>query len=346
MPPAHQANFRRLECHIPYELNIQFFRLGLPRLRFMLRPDFRSTHFRSILLLVFVLCRISISELLKWAFLAGHWTFASEIGPRRKMTGQKGRSSRMGLPPSGMIALWAATASERTGQMNISDPGDFDGFITPEGELVPLTDVDRIYALVSRGTDQCQAIMDRLWDLGRECAESGYHDAAYGYFLKLLPLANEDQERAHCLLSMGQAREAAGDFESAKEIYLQAFSLPQALNQVWYFLNNNLGFCLNGAGDYQLAARHCRAAIKIDRKRHNAHKNLGVSLYGMKKYKAAARCLVRATLLCPRDARALTLLEGLVASHTEVLEEDPRLLDLLMECHKAVRSASVPTRPQ
>ncbi len=230
--------------------------------------------------------------------------------------------------------------------MKAGNSGGFNGFITPEGEVVSLTDVDRMYVILSRRTEKCSDMVERMWELAQECSENGYHDAAYRYIVKILPLTETDGERAQCLLSMGQARESAGNLGAAQEVYSQAFALSQESNLTWYFLNNNLGFCLSHAGDYKAAAKHCRVAIKIDRKRHNAHKNLGIALYGMKKYATAARCLIRATLLCPQDRRALSLLEGLLASHTEVLEEDPRLLDLLLECHQAVHSASGPIRPQ
>jgi tetratricopeptide (TPR) repeat protein len=230
--------------------------------------------------------------------------------------------------------------------MNERNSGDFSGFVTPEGEIISLTDVDRMYTVLSRRTDKGSEIIERMWELAQECSENGHHDAAYRYIVKILPLTETDGERAQCLLSMGQARESAGDLLAAQEVYSQAFALPSESNLTWYFLNNNLGFCLNHAGNYKGAARHCRLAIRIDRRRHNAHKNLGIALYGLKKYVPAARCFIRATLLCPQDGRALSLLEGLLASHTEVLEQDPRLLDLLLECHQAVHSVSGPMRPQ
>ncbi len=95
------------------------------------------------------------------------------------------------------------------------------------------------------------------------------------------------------------------------------FSLPQAKDDVWYFLNNNLAYCLNAEGNHNKAETHCRAAIRINSKRHNAHKNLGIALESQGRYADAARSYIRAARLCPQDTRAAALLERLIDAHTE-----------------------------
>jgi hypothetical protein len=57
----------------------------------------------------------------------------------------------------------------------------------------------------------------------------------------------------------------------------------------------------------------CRAAVAIDPRRRNAHKNLGVALQGLGRYAEAARSYLRAADICPADTRALRLLQALIA---------------------------------
>jgi tetratricopeptide (TPR) repeat protein len=138
---------------------------------------------------------------------------------------------------------------------------------------------------------------------------------------------------------MGQARENSRNYKAAVEVYSRAFELPQEKNEIWYFLNNNLAYCLNQERLYMQAQKHCRVAIEIDSQRHNAHKNLGIALQGEKHYADAAMSFICATRLCPADGRALGLLENLLFNHSEVLENDPDLLVQLNECHEAVNGA-------
>lgn len=80
-------------------------------------------------------------------------------------------------------------------------------------------------------------------------------------------------------------------------------------------------------------------AISLDARRHNAHKNLGVSLSGQGRYSEAAWRFLRAAELCPRDPRAAEHLFELLASHPEVLKE--RDLEQAVLARQAVCSGSV-----
>lgn len=70
---------------------------------------------------------------------------------------------------------------------------------------------------------------------------------------------------------------------------------------------------------------HTRAAIAIDPKRHNAHKNLGLALAGQGRLGEAAHCLLEADRRCPPDTRARGHLTELLADNPELLEADPIL---------------------
>ena len=89
--------------------------------------------------------------------------------------------------------------------------------------------------------------------------------------------------------------EQAGDYPSAIRFYREAFAMEPASNDVWYFINNNLGYSYNQVAQHAEAERFCRAAIAINPHRHNAYKNLGLALQGLGKPRDAAMCLITAT---------------------------------------------------
>ena len=225
-------------------------------------------------------------------------------------------------------------------------PEDYEGFITPEGELVSIEDSDRMFSIITRGVRKLDDILASLRGLALQCYGRDRIEAACGYLEKELALAEKSGDKASCLVVMGLAREKARDFKAAVEAYSRAFEMPQERNETWYWLNNNLAYCLNMEHRYEEAERHCRAAIKIDPGRHNAHKNLGIALQGLERYAAAAKSFLRATRLCPADVRARDLLEELLVAHAEVLEENPGILAQLNDCHEAVRSIKGRLRPQ
>jgi tetratricopeptide (TPR) repeat protein len=210
----------------------------------------------------------------------------------------------------------------------------------PDGEMVSIQNTERMFAIIVKGRESRDQITEFLWGLAKECWDSSYFKAAYDYIGKILSLVDDPSEKAACLLSMGRAMEQLSDYRAAVEAYLRAFELPQEQNENWYFLNNNLGYCLNQMGQYQEAEKYCRAAIDIEPGRHNAWKNLGIALQSQGLYAEAAMYLIHATKLCPTDSRALAHLEDLIAGHREILEELPDLLTQLCECDDAVQQAT------
>jgi len=219
----------------------------------------------------------------------------------------------------------------------MSQPANFNGFITPDGELVSIEDVDSMLSILSKRTENRDEIVAMIWEFARECSEAGRFAAACGYFEKILTLVDTPGAKAKCLLAMGQARERSGDHKAALEAYSRAAELPQERDPVWYFLHNNLGYCFNLESRYQEAETHCRAAIEIDPERHNAHKNLGIALQGQGRYSEAARSFMVAVIARPQDGRALEHLEELIAAHPEILEQEPDLLDLRWKCYGVVQ---------
>jgi len=130
--------------------------------------------------------------------------------------------------------------------------------------------------------------------------------------------AETDDERAYCLLTLGRLREQASDWPGAAKWYARAFWMQPGTDETWYFLHNNLGYCLNHLGEHQRAEAYCRRAIEIDPMRHNAWKNLGIALEGLGRHADAAAAWIEAATLCPADGRALRLLRKLVAEQPDL----------------------------
>ena len=175
---------------------------------------------------------------------------------------------------------------------------------------------------------------DALWELARFYSHIKKHEKALGYLRQVMDMEPEVEQKASCVLGMGQTMEQVGDYESAVRYYREAFALEPLSTHTWYFINNNLGFSLNTLGRFDEGERFCRAAITIDRQRPNAFKNLGIALQAQQKFAEAAQCFVEATQVNATDSRALKLLEALLAQRPEL-----ELSEELECCRKAVEVA-------
>ena len=137
---------------------------------------------------------------------------------------------------------------------------------------------------------------------------------------QLLASAGSDEEKAQFVLWMGCQMEKCNDFERAVKYYQSSTSIPHVTGEILYFMNNNLGYSLNQLDRYAAAEPFCRKAIELDPHRHNAHKNLGVSLAGQGHFVDAIRGLVTALEIEPWDLRA--------AGHiTQIMNRCPSALD-------------------
>ena len=131
-------------------------------------------------------------------------------------------------------------------------------------------------------------------------------------------------------LIVGICCERAGRFELAQRVYDRGLSYMPSSKPVLYWLHNNAAYCLIQLGRHEAALGPCRAAIEIERDRHNAWKNHGLALAGVGQPVEAARALVQAHRLCPRDIRALAHLEDLMEAHRDViLQGAPEVLELM-----------------
>jgi len=159
------------------------------------------------------------------------------------------------------------------------------------------------------------------------------------YVRQMMASDMNQEEKAYVCLSSGQMMERNGKYELALQCYSEAFSLEPLQNDVWYFLHNNLGYCLNGCSRFEQAEAFCRQAIAINPMRHNAYKNLGIALAGLQRFGEAAQTLVQAVELAPRDPRALLHLEELFGAHPEIEEEIHGIFLLIERCRLSVQEA-------
>lgn len=220
--------------------------------------------------------------------------------------------------------------------MSGNEVRDFDGFITQNGEMISIQDTERVSAIFLRTADVHSAV-GRLWQLVMDCMEAGYLNAACEYIEKILPLVDDPVDKAECYLKMGQTLEQAKDYEAAAETYARAFDLPREESSTWYFLNNNRAYCLIRTDRWAEAEQFCRAAIRIEPKRHSAHTSLGMALQYLGRIGEAAKSFIRATKLHPEDAGALMLLDELYRQHREIVDEFPNFPAQLLACHELVQ---------
>jgi tetratricopeptide (TPR) repeat protein len=213
--------------------------------------------------------------------------------------------------------------------------------ISSDGECASLDNSDKVLARLKEHCSDKREIFNQLYRFLLECCNKRNDVSAYAYAEKMLLYAEDTGEKAYCLLCMGQAKERVGDYEEALKTYLSAMDLPPRRNDNWYFLNNNLGYCLNWFGKYAEATPYCLAAIGINPNRHNAFKNLGVALQGQGEYSKAAAAYIEAIRICPRDGRALNLLEELVSHERQHLAYVGDIMLELKRCRDLVERATI-----
>jgi tetratricopeptide (TPR) repeat protein len=156
---------------------------------------------------------------------------------------------------------------------------------------------------------------------------------------QLLQVEHSAEGKALVLLTLGQFSESCDDYPLAVDYYSQGLALEPVEPEVWYLINNNLGFSLNALGRFEDGEPYCREAVKINPKRHNAYKNLGISLQGTDRLLEAARSYLLAAQIEIHDTRALHLLEDLVQMHPELLRQDAGLAGEIEACQRAVAAA-------
>jgi tetratricopeptide (TPR) repeat protein len=207
----------------------------------------------------------------------------------------------------------------------------------PVGPLVEVSSQEMEKLLLRKLEESENNPTQALWQLALFYKQIRQNGNALTRLQELIPLLPDPEERAKCVLTMGQTMEQTGNYAAATGYYKQALALEPMHTWTWYFVNNNLGFSLNVMDRFAEAEPYCRKAIETDPNRPNAYKNLGLSLSGQGQYREAAQCYVAATQVNAADPRAFHLLMDLLKDHPE-LEYDFETAAAC--CRKAVETAA------
>lgn len=207
----------------------------------------------------------------------------------------------------------------------------------PAGPLVEVSSGEMEKLLLKQLEEAVENPTQALWQLAHFYKDTGQSEKALCRLRQLLQLLPEAEEQAKCLLALGQTMERAGDFAAAVAAYKQALAREPMHTWTWYFINNNLGFCLNSLERFGQAEPYCRRAIESDPNRPNAYKNLGLSLRGQGLYRDAAQCFIAATRVNAADDRAFHLLRELLEEHPELEFE---FESAAFSCERAVEAAA------
>jgi len=212
---------------------------------------------------------------------------------------------------------------------------EFDGYIKLGDKRVHVSDAETVGTEIRSRLQPGENLEKLLRQLAVLCCSEGFWDASRTYLFRLLSVASASStEAAECILDLGRAREGTGDYIGALADYEQSDALEEKIDDTWYFLRNNRGFCLNRLGRHEEAESFCRRAIEINEKRFNAFKNLGLAFEGQGQYAKAAAHLLRAAYMFPPDLRSLSHLADLLAAHREeVIREIP---DIEKHIRKAI----------
>jgi tetratricopeptide (TPR) repeat protein len=143
---------------------------------------------------------------------------------------------------------------------------------------------------------------------------------------RTVDLHEEANHQSGLLVMLGVTAERREDWDMAIRYYARSLSANPTDPDLAYFSHNNLGYCLNQLGDWEPAESYCRSALHVNPTRHNAHKNLGLSLCGQGRYLEAAHSFIVATERQPRDVRALAHLDDMIREHPDAFHGSPDLL--------------------
>ena len=207
----------------------------------------------------------------------------------------------------------------------------------PDGIQMTSGEVER--HLFKKAETSQAAFEKAIWNLIVFYAQTSQIEKAIPNIQKLMALSDDPETKAQCLLILGQLMENTDQYEKAIHFYSEALSLEPIISNVWYLINNNLGYCLNQCCRYDEAIPYCESAIQISPDRHNAYKNLGVALEGLGNFSEAALHFIESIQRNAGDPRALGHLEELIVLHKEVLSDIPDLTDKIFQCRQAVHFA-------
>jgi tetratricopeptide (TPR) repeat protein len=208
-------------------------------------------------------------------------------------------------------------------------PENLNGYITPEGLWLFDNYLKAKGRFLEFQNHQYNFYLDRG---NREEAE---------FRLELMfKLAYLPHEYALYWAKKGGLMERDRNFSAAAEAYREGLEYDQDDPTLNFFLRNNLGYSLNQLGQFSEGESWCRKAIEFDRKRPNAHKNLGLSLQGQGKYIEAADSFRQAVRTWPPDFRAYNHLVELVKNQPDLGITHPEYLGFIIAADPVIRNAN------
>jgi tetratricopeptide (TPR) repeat protein len=205
----------------------------------------------------------------------------------------------------------------------------------PPGPLVEVSAAEMENTLLKRLEAEKAHPANALWELARFYQQSKQPEKGLACLRQVLAQMPDAEQKASCVLAMGQMMESARDYQAAVQYYKEALALEPVQTDVWYFINNNLGFSLNTLGQFAEGEKYCRKALEVNPNRQNAYKNLGIALAGQEDYAGAAQCFVAATQVNAADPRSFELLRDLARDHPELEYE---FQDSVEACQKAIEA--------
>jgi CheY-like chemotaxis protein len=176
--------------------------------------------------------------------------------------------------------------------------------------------------------------LDALLKEAEKAQRAGDLSLAEYFMRRSVAVSSYNETRARLYLRLGQLAEQQKNFADAVVSYGQGIALEPRDPRVAYFLSNNMGYSLVMERRYAAAESYCRAAIEVNRRRYNAHKNLGLSLGARGRHEEAARSLASAAILCPFDVRALGHLEEMLDSLEDPSGFDGQTLAMIGEARR------------
>ena len=200
-------------------------------------------------------------------------------------------------------------------------------------------DIELENKLLDKLKDSSEDSEEILWQLVMLYHREGEPMKAVPYLHQLITNTQDADKVALYYLSLGQSMEKAENYESAVLYYSQALSVGTKDKTVWYFIHNNLGFCLNVTGNYIEAEKLCKEAINIDPFPPNAYKNMGISLEGQGRLLEAAMAYKTGYVANPLDQRSFQHLTSLISKHKGYEHILPRNQhEFIMERKKFIES--------
>ena len=152
-------------------------------------------------------------------------------------------------------------------------------------------------------------------------------DAAKALLARFIETSNNDEQKAHCYLTLGQIATDEQRFEAALGHFNTALELNPKHKKIVYVLHNNAAYCLNNLHRYTEGERHSHMAIEVHWTRASGYRNLGISLRGQGKMVEAGWALVEAAKLDASDERARVLLRTLIEENPELALHCPWVVE-------------------